>query len=111
MLTTLIAIAIPRPLPRARTSPRSRPKGNCPGRMFRPGSNRSLSSFSLSDWIPNERNLQLPFWALVSFGAYVLLRLGWGMLTFNDVPAAHKELMDEIEIAKKDLRAKGVDVD
>ncbi|KUI55689.1 hypothetical protein VP1G_10726 [Cytospora mali] len=26
----------------------------------------------------------LPFWALVSFGAYLLVRLGWGVLTFND---------------------------
>lgn len=32
-------------------------------------------------------------------------------MTFNDVPEAHAELMTEIELAKKDLRAKGVDVD
>lgn len=54
---------------------------------------------------------QLPFWALVSFGAYLLFRLGWGVLTFNDVPEAHKEIMSEIEMAKKDLRTLGVDVD
>jgi len=53
----------------------------------------------------------LPFWLLVSFGAYLLFRLGWGVLTFNDVPEAHKEIMTEIELAKKDLRALGVDVD
>ena len=54
---------------------------------------------------------QLPFWALVSFGAYLLLRLGWNVMTFHDVPEAHKELMAEIEMAKTDLRQLGVDVD
>ncbi|KAF4979116.1 hypothetical protein FZEAL_4606 [Fusarium zealandicum] len=53
----------------------------------------------------------LPFWALVSFGAFLLFRLGWGILTFNDVPNAHKELMGEIEQAKIELRQLGVDVD
>ncbi|KAJ4303850.1 hypothetical protein N0V88_001447 [Collariella sp. IMI 366227] len=28
----------------------------------------------------------LPFWLLVSFGAWLLLRLGWGMFTFRDTP-------------------------
>ncbi len=32
-------------------------------------------------------------------------------MTFNDVPAAHKELMGEIDLAKADLRKLGVDVD
>ncbi|KAK7931315.1 dolichyl-phosphate mannosyltransferase polypeptide 3 [Apiospora marii] len=53
----------------------------------------------------------LPFWALVSFGAYLLFRLGWNVMTFNDVPEAHKELMAEIDLAKTDLRGLGVDVD
>ncbi|KAK3401826.1 dolichol-phosphate mannosyltransferase subunit 3 [Sordaria brevicollis] len=53
----------------------------------------------------------LPFWALVSFGAWVLFRLGWGMLTFRDTPDAYKELMEEIKLAQADLRAKGVNVD
>lgn len=53
----------------------------------------------------------LPFWFLVSFGAYILFRLGWGVLTFNDVPEAHEELMAEIEEAKKELRKLGVGVD
>jgi hypothetical protein len=55
--------------------------------------------------------LQLPFWALVSFGAYLLFKLGYGVFTFNDVPEAYKELMGEIEQAKAELRTKGVDVD
>ncbi|KAF3806916.1 hypothetical protein GCG54_00007167 [Colletotrichum gloeosporioides] len=54
---------------------------------------------------------QLPFWALVSFGAYLLARLGYNVMTFNDVPEAHKELMAEIDEAKADLRKLGVDVD
>ncbi|KAI0424487.1 dolichol-phosphate mannosyltransferase subunit 3 [Xylaria sp. FL1042] len=53
----------------------------------------------------------LPFWALVSFGAYLLFRLGWNVMTFHDVPEAHKELVAEIEMAKKDLRRLGVEVD
>ncbi|KAI1089014.1 dolichol-phosphate mannosyltransferase subunit 3 [Rostrohypoxylon terebratum] len=56
-------------------------------------------------------NQQLPFWALVSFGAYLLFRLGWNVMTFHDVPEAHKELTAEIELAKADLRRLGVDVD
>ena len=32
-------------------------------------------------------------------------------MTFNDVPEAHKELLGQIEQARKELRAKGVDVD
>lgn len=57
------------------------------------------------------RATQLPFWLLVSFGAVILARLGWGIMTFNDVPEAHKELMQEIEEAKVDLRRLGVTVD
>lgn len=56
-------------------------------------------------------SLKLPFWVLVSFGALLLGRLGWGVLTFNDTPEAHKELLVEIEEAKKDLRRLGVTVD
>lgn len=47
----------------------------------------------------------------MSFGAYLLAKLGYGVLTFNDVPDAHKELMSQIELAKKELRSKGVEVD
>lgn len=54
---------------------------------------------------------QLPLWALVSFGAYLLFKLGWGVFTFNDVPEAHKELMNDINMAREELRAKGIDVD
>ncbi|KAI9816384.1 MAG: hypothetical protein M1826_001851 [Phylliscum demangeonii] len=53
----------------------------------------------------------LPLWALVSVGAYLLFHLGWGVATFKDAPEAHAELMTEIGLARKELRAKGVDVD
>ncbi|WYZ35942.1 hypothetical protein EsH8_X_000589 [Colletotrichum jinshuiense] len=53
----------------------------------------------------------LPFWALITFGAYLLGRLGYNVMTFNDVPEAHKELMAEIDEAVVDLRKLGVDVD
>ncbi|KAI1195852.1 dolichol-phosphate mannosyltransferase subunit 3 [Nemania serpens] len=60
---------------------------------------------------PQTAQYRLPFWALVSFGAYLLFRLGWNVMTFHDVPEAHKELVAEIELAKTDLRRLGVDVD
>ncbi|KAL3460555.1 dolichol-phosphate mannosyltransferase subunit 3 [Aspergillus heterothallicus] len=53
----------------------------------------------------------LPFYALISFGCYLLGRLGVAILTFNDVPEAHKELQGEIAQAKAELRKKHVDVD
>ncbi|PKI84681.1 hypothetical protein MVES_001318 [Malassezia vespertilionis] len=37
--------------------------------------------------------LNLPWWVLVSTGAYLLLQVGWGLYTFNDVPAAQDELL------------------
>jgi len=76
-------------------------KGDRPSRMF--SSNRGKTEYS--------HRFQLPFWALVSFGSYLLFRLGYGVMTFNDVPDAYKELMGQIETAKKELKAKGVTID
>ncbi|KAK0262373.1 hypothetical protein LTR29_009866 [Friedmanniomyces endolithicus] len=53
----------------------------------------------------------LPFWAIVTFGAYLLAKLGYGVLTFNDVPEAHQELVKQIEQARVELKKKGVEVD
>ncbi|KLO20343.1 dolichol-phosphate mannosyltransferase subunit 3 [Schizopora paradoxa] len=53
----------------------------------------------------------LPWWLVVAFGAYSLSSLGYGLYTFNDVPAAYEELMSEISQAKSDLQTKGVSVD
>lgn len=60
--------------------------------------------------IPNHY-LQLPFWAIVSFGAFLLAKLGYGVFSFNDVPEAHEELLQQIEQAKADLRKRKVSVD
>jgi dolichyl-phosphate mannosyltransferase polypeptide 3 len=54
---------------------------------------------------------QIPFWALVSFGAYLLAKLGYGVFSFNDVPEAHEELVKQIEQARADLKKRGVSVD
>ena len=54
--------------------------------------------------------IQIPFWALVTFGAYLLFKLGYGVFAFNDVPEAHRELMAQIRQARTELKAKGVDV-
>lgn len=55
--------------------------------------------------------LQIPFWALVSFGAYLLAKLGYGVFSFNDVPEAHEELVKQIEQARADLTKRGVTLD
>ncbi|KAG0649663.1 Dolichol-phosphate mannosyltransferase subunit 3 [Hyphodiscus hymeniophilus] len=70
-----------------------------------------LQLIPLPDLISNEIIPVLPFWVIVSFGAYLLFNLGYGVFTFNDVPKAHAELMKEIDLARADLRTKGVDVD
>ena len=57
----------------------------------------------------------LPFWVIVSLGAYLLGRLGLGVLTFNDTKDAYAELMGNsdngIEGARKALKARGVSTD
>ncbi|CAK3818821.1 dolichyl-phosphate mannosyltransferase polypeptide 3 [Lecanosticta acicola] len=53
----------------------------------------------------------LPLWALVSFGSFLLFKLGYGVLTFNDVPEAHEELQAQIQQARADLKKRGVEVD
>ena len=61
--------------------------------------------------IPTVRSRQLPWWLLVSFGAYSLSSLGLGLLRFNDCPEAYESLLSEISQAKTELRNQGVDVD
>ncbi|BFZ65130.1 hypothetical protein YB2330_006293 [Saitoella coloradoensis] len=55
--------------------------------------------------------LYVPFLAVVSFGLWCLYTLVYGVLTFQDKEADYKELVEEIETAKADLRTKGVTVD
>ncbi|RKF60270.1 dolichol phosphate mannosyltransferase subunit 3 [Erysiphe neolycopersici] len=70
-----------------------------------------MNLIPLPNYVPREIIPVLPFWILVSIGSYLLAKLGLGLLTFNDVPDAHKELLNEIEIARRELRILGVDVD
>lgn len=53
----------------------------------------------------------LPFWAVISLGAYLIGRLGLGVLTFNDTHDAYVELQAQIEKAKKDLADRKVGTD
>ncbi|EFX00248.1 dolichyl-phosphate mannosyltransferase polypeptide 3 [Grosmannia clavigera kw1407] len=53
----------------------------------------------------------IPFWFIVSLGAFLLGRLGWGIVSFNDCPDAYQEILSEIDLAKVDLRKAGVTVD
>lgn len=50
----------------------------------------------------------LPFWALITLAAYLLGRLGLGVLRFNDTEEAYRELMSQIDVAKKNLDKRGV---
>jgi dolichyl-phosphate mannosyltransferase polypeptide 3 len=45
----------------------------------------------------------LPFWALITLGAYLLGRLGLGVLRFNDTKEAYTELTEQLTKARKDL--------
>ncbi|KAL9108128.1 MAG: hypothetical protein Q9227_007104 [Pyrenula ochraceoflavens] len=53
----------------------------------------------------------LPFWAIVSFGAYLLGRLGLGVLKFKNVDSAFQELMGQLENSRKELKGMGVGTD
>lgn len=45
----------------------------------------------------------LPLWAIVSLGAYLLGRLGLGVLRFNDTVEAYEELTAQLDTARKSL--------
>lgn len=69
-----------------------------------------MEVISFPEKIQKEVVPYVPFWALISFGAFLLFKLGWGVFTFNDVPEAYAELQAQIAEARKDLKSKGVDV-
>ena len=50
-------------------------------------------------------------WAVITLAAYLLGRLGLGVLRFNDTEAAYNELMGQITTAKETLTKRGVGVD
>lgn len=53
----------------------------------------------------------LPFWGLVTFGAYALGTLGWGVYTFKDKEDKYKELLIQIDEAKAFYKEKGIKLD
>ncbi|ODV81747.1 dolichol-phosphate mannosyltransferase subunit 3 [Suhomyces tanzawaensis NRRL Y-17324] len=53
----------------------------------------------------------LPWWGLVTFGAYALGTLGWGIITFKDKEDKYKELLVQIDEAKEFYKAKGIKLD
>ncbi|WFD45915.1 hypothetical protein GLX27_000541 [Malassezia furfur] len=65
----------------------------------------------LSKSVADEILPTLPWWVLVSTGAYLLFSVGWGIFHFNDVPQAHEDLLLDIKTAKDYLRERGVTVD
>ena len=40
----------------------------------------------------------------VYFGCYTLISIGWSMIRLGDCEEAQKELMKEIELARKELK-------
>lgn len=52
----------------------------------------------------------VPWWALVSFGCYALFSLGHGVYTLNDKEDKYLELKEQIQEAKTDLKANGIDI-
>ncbi|KAF9581533.1 hypothetical protein BGW38_001415 [Lunasporangiospora selenospora] len=52
----------------------------------------------------------LPWWALVTFGAYSLGNIGYHVMTFRDCPEAYDELQVQISQAQSDLRSKGISI-
>ena len=54
----------------------------------------------------NERSADIfGFMAIpVYFGCYTLISIGWSMIRLGDCEEAQKELMKEIELARKELK-------
>lgn len=50
----------------------------------------------------------MPLYLLVSLGCYSLAMVGYRVATFHDCDEAAKELQQQIEEAKEDLRKKGL---
>ncbi|PIA15040.1 dolichol-phosphate mannosyltransferase subunit 3 [Coemansia reversa NRRL 1564] len=66
--------------------------------------------FPLSETIQSQIWPVLPLFFIVALGSYAFINVGYNLLVFRECPEAFHELMQEIQEAKHDLRAKGVDV-
>jgi dolichyl-phosphate mannosyltransferase polypeptide 3 len=53
---------------------------------------------------------QLPLYFVVLYGCYAFFSIGIALVTFRDCPAAAVTLKQDIEDAKKDLAAKGIEI-
>ncbi len=51
---------------------------------------------------------QLPLYGLVVFGCYALVSIGYHLVVLEDCNDAHKELADQIKLARAELTRKGV---
>lgn len=55
--------------------------------------------------------LQMPLYALVMFGAYAMMSIGYHLLVLEDCNAASDELQKEIKEARTFLKKKGMKFD
>lgn len=69
----------------------------------------------VTGWIPIKMSkemysalLPLPVYALICFGCYALITIGYRLITFNDCTEAARELKQEIAEAKADLARHGM---
>ncbi|RAO73774.1 uncharacterized protein BHQ10_009786 [Talaromyces amestolkiae] len=70
-----------------------------------------LGLIPINETVQNEIVPVLPFYALIVLACFLGARLGYMILTFNDVPQEYESLQKEIEQAKTELRKANVDVD
>ena len=72
----------------------------------------TLRSTKIPSFLPLKVQVEiipvLPFWLLITLGAYLLGRLGLGVMRFKDCESAYTELTGHIEKAKKDLEVRKV---
>ncbi|KUL88154.1 hypothetical protein ZTR_04104 [Talaromyces verruculosus] len=70
-----------------------------------------LGLIPINETVQTEIVPVLPFYALIVLACFLGARLGYMILTFNDVPHEYESLQKEIEQAKIELRKANVDVD
>jgi len=70
-----------------------------------------LGLVPLNETIQDEIVPVLPFYGLICVACFLGARLGWNIMTFNDVPEAYASLQKEIDQAKAELRKAKIDVD
>ena len=72
-----------------------------------------LTGRLFADWSKQNGTLVLwfPILTLAVFGFYCVLTIAYRVATFNDCPEAAEQLKQEIDLAKEDLRKKGLKMD